>query len=261
MSHRGAGPLWFTCIEAKQERMTLCADWVVLAMETLAENSGFTAFERALVAGAARILPAYHQYYLDYLHTVQNPATISALEANPPPADRADLLSSYTAVTIEDGSGALVAAPIATHYASALAPVLAGFDAWIAACVSAGAAPQQAGEWSADDRAAYIAFLQQYRDCLASTAGPAGLEDAWTELDHKWMATKMPIQLVHDIETGYGDPVRPPGTLPPPFISSYQIDKSLWRSCAARRHRTCRCASSTTPLPKRTRRLRISSGA
>ena len=30
----------------------------------------------------------------------------------------------------------------------------------------------------------------------------------WTDLDRRWMDTKGPIQIVHDIETGYGDPLR-----------------------------------------------------
>jgi hypothetical protein len=34
---------------------------------------------------------------------------------------------------------------------------------------------------------------------------PEALEAAWRELDRKWMDTKMPIQLIHDIETGYGE--------------------------------------------------------
>ena len=46
------------------------------------------------------------------------------------------------------------------------------------------------------------------RHALALDASSEDLEAAWNELDRRWMDCKMPIQIVHDIETGYGDPLR-----------------------------------------------------
>ena len=36
---------------------------------------------KALIAGAASVLPSYHEFYLAYLQVVQDPAIVAALEA------------------------------------------------------------------------------------------------------------------------------------------------------------------------------------
>jgi len=191
---------------------------VVLSLEQLGDTSGFGAFERALISGAARLLPAYHQYYLDYLDAVQDQKVVAALKANPPPPSRTDLHSHYTGIRLTEG-GELVATPMAVEYAAALGPVLAEFDAWILAC----AAAEPSGSWDAAACESYIAFLKQYRAAMAEIGDAEALEAAWVELDHRWMDTKMPIQLVHDIETGYGDPLRVKAT---PDISLRFQDES-----------------------------------
>ena len=246
------GPLWFDCIKSKMERMTLCADWVALALEQL--PSGFDEFERALITGASNLLPSYHQYYLDYLATVQDAAVVAALKASPPPTSREDVHSSYTAVSLDAGGG-FVAQPIATQYATALAPVLTGFDSWIEACTAANAALEAEGSaategWDAVARISYIEFLTQYRTCLASKEEPVALEAAWTELDHKWMATKMPIQLVHEYARDTSHHNLIPGDVSNrlPDTASRLATETL---CAARPRRTTRFASSTRRSPKR----------
>ncbi len=45
------------------------------------------------------------------------------------------------------------------------------------------------------------------RDCLAET-DVEKLEAQWTLLDELWMSVRHYIQVVHDIEYGYGDPLR-----------------------------------------------------
>lgn len=40
----------------------------------------------------------------------------------------------------------------------------------------------------------------RYRRCLGLEADAVTLEAEWTALDRSWMDTKMPIQLLHDIE-------------------------------------------------------------
>ena len=210
------GPLWFRCVRAKMERMTLCADWIGLAMGEGAA-SGFDAFEAALVAGAANVLPAYHQYYEAYLAAVQDKAVNELLKAAPPPPSDADVHSSYTVVRLAAEGGGFATVPFATHFAEALGPVLSGFDEWIANCVAANLAMASAGDgagasspsvWDSTSRGSYITFLKQYRKCLGLESDAATLEAEQVELDRVWMDTRMPIQLIHDIETGYGDPLR-----------------------------------------------------
>eukprot|EP00928_Gymnodinium_smaydae_P078373 TRINITY_DN6224_c0_g2_i2.p1 TRINITY_DN6224_c0_g2~~TRINITY_DN6224_c0_g2_i2.p1 ORF type:complete len:586 (-),score=139.03 TRINITY_DN6224_c0_g2_i2:191-1948(-) len=209
------GELWFRCVKEKMVRMTLCADWILCVMQgdpVGGDSTGFNAFERALVAGAARVLPCYNQYYLDFLAAVQDEAVASKLKASPPPPSETDLYNSYTVVRLA-ADGSFTTVPFATHFATSLAPIIAAFRAWIKelqtvdASMAAGAT-DASDPWNASARASYIAFVQQYEACLSSEESPAALEAAWAELDRKWMETKMPIQLVHDIETGYGDPLR-----------------------------------------------------
>lgn len=225
------GPEWYKCISAKQDRMTLCAEWIVFALTKLGDASGFDAFERALIAGPARMLPAYHKYYFDYLESVQNDGVGARLKDDPPATEgNDDIYSSYMVVTLAADGKTLETAPFATHFAAALAPVFASFDQWLAECRAAQDIPA-GGDWDAESRANYVAFLQQYRDCLASTSSdPVALEAMWRELDMKWMDTKAPIQIVHDIETGYGDPLRVKAT---PDMSLRFLDESYAAENAA----------------------------
>ena len=197
---------WYTCVKEKMKRMNLCADWVVLAMEN--EACGFDLFERAFISGAAKMLPAYHELYLAYLAAVQDPAVIEALKATPPAADDELIQSHYTVVQLA-ADRSLTAKPFARYFSGSITPILAHFDNWIASCKAAAStlANEKVGPWDAAARETYIAFIEQYRAATALDDGPAALEAAWTLLDHKWMDTAMPLQLVHDIEDGYGDPL------------------------------------------------------
>jgi hypothetical protein len=198
------GDVWFQCIRAKMVRMTLCADWVVLAMAL--DNSGFDTYEKALISGAARMLPPYHEFYFAYLAAVQDEAVLKALKATPPdPTTRTDLFSHYTVNLIDaSAEGGFKAVPFATHFAPSLGPVLEAFDAWIAECAAAEATmgttttTAGGGTWDAAARASYSAFIAHYRACVSMVESPEALEAAWTELDRKWMDTKMPIQVRHN---------------------------------------------------------------
>jgi len=202
------GETWFACITAKMSRMTLCADWIVLLLDLPTVEgqthhpSGFDPYERALIKGAAKILPNYHQYYLAYLTAVQNKELVAAIKASPPLAGDANIYSHYTVVS-HSQEGGYQAEPFGSHFKEDLAGVLSDFDAWIADCENAEQEAAVGPGWDKEMRPAYTAFLKQYKKCLGSAApaSPEALEEAWTELDRLWMDTKGPIQLLHDIET------------------------------------------------------------
>ena len=197
---------WYACVKQKMMRMNICADWVVLAMEN--EACGFDLFERAFISGAAKMLPSYHELYLAYLAAVQDPAVLEALKATPPAADDELIQSHYTVVQLA-ADRSLTATPFAQYFSGSMSPILASFDDWIASCKAAAStmANEKAGPWDAAARETYIAFIEQYRAATALDDAPKALEEAWTLLDYKWMDTAMPLQLVHDIEDGYGDPL------------------------------------------------------
>ena len=221
------GDDWYRCITSKMVRMQLCASFTELACEAAGDSCGFDAFERALVIGAAKMLPAYNQYYLDFLAAVQDEGVGAALKARPPPSDDADIYSSYTVLGLEGLR--FTTTPFARHFAEPLAPVLSCFDEWIRNCEEADAALAKdaslaSAPWDSEARAHYIRFLEQYRHALSLDASSADLEAAWNELDRRWMDCKMPIQIVHDIETGYGDPLRVKAT---PDMSLRFLDESF----------------------------------
>ena len=49
--------------------------------------------------------------------------------------------------------------------------------------------------------------LRLHRACLAEM-DVEQLDPQWERLDVLWMSVRHPIQVVHDIEYGYGDPLR-----------------------------------------------------
>ena len=259
------GELWYKCVRAKMKRMTLCADWITLATMKNADAStaaasatpsGFDAFESALVAGAATVLPAYHAYYEAYLSAVQDDAVNAALKVAPPPPSATDIHCSYTVVHLAAEGGGFTTVPFATHFAKALQPVLAGFDTWIDNCIAASqlisSSPSSSSPpWDSAAREAYVTFLKQYRKCLALESDSATLEAEQVELDRLWMDTRMPIQLIHDIETGYGDPLRCKAT---PDLSLRFLDETFSKQNASiadiQQRMMAFYASRDTPLAK-----------
>jgi hypothetical protein len=164
----------------------MCADWITMAMEEKGERCGFDAYERALIAGGARMLRPYNDYYMAYLAAVQDEAVASALQAHPPAGEEGvgPIFSHYTVVRLAAAGPppSFTAVPFAEHFREVLGPVLAAFDSWVGACAAAEEAPMGPGPWDAEARRSYTAFLRGYRACLAYEAAPAQLEAAWADL-------------------------------------------------------------------------------
>ena len=214
-------PRFFEVLGLKCDRMALCRDLVVRALEEKGDASGFDAFERALIAGSAAISQAYDAYWAAWMRAVQHPAVLAALDDASPAmmasreACGPTILSPYTIIRVAkaaDGDGHRFAAePYATFFgASVLPPVLAAFDACadgLAAAIAA-AGGGDAGDAGDGERRAVLAFMRAYRAALAATGDAAALEAAWAAVDRAWMDCKGPLQVVHDIEDGYSDPLR-----------------------------------------------------
>lgn len=182
------------------QRMEYCRQYCAASM-ALGDSTGFSEFERALILGSTKISSLYGAYYFAYLESVQDPTITTKLVMDPPSASsEGDCYSHYTIVKHSEASG-YTTVSFAAHFAEVLAPILAEMDALVATLQSL-AAPDSA------EHAATIAFFQHYRLCHSSDVSAAELEELWSELDRKWMNMKGDIQIVHDIETGYGDPLR-----------------------------------------------------
>jgi hypothetical protein len=201
-------------IKKKMERMTLYRGFITHALSTLGEGTGFTAFERELIIGSAKISQLYDPYYLKYLEVVQDPRILNQIAANPPATSDTACYSHYTVVDVNE-AGEYITTSFAKAFENVLRPIIAEFDILIS---KLRALPNLTPENEAD-----IAFLDHYRLCHASDTDPNTLEELWSELDRKWMDTKGWIQIVHDIETGYGDPFRMKAT---PDFSLRFLDES-----------------------------------
>jgi hypothetical protein len=159
------------------------------------------------------------------LNSVQNKEVSDFIKTSQPPSSDLEIYSSYTVVSVGDDKK-LKATPFSKHFSKSLSPVLVSFDLWISGCESANASDGLIDHdgWNQDMRNAYVDYLKHYRHCLGLDADAETLENEWMELDRKWMDTKGPIQIVHDIETGYGDPLRVKAT---PDISLRFLDESF----------------------------------
>lgn len=191
---------WYTLIRAKIHRMEFCRQYCTASM-ALGDATGFSEFERELILGSTKISSLYGAYYFAYLEAVQDPSITTKLIMDPPSATTdADCYSHYTIVK-HTNAGGYSTVSFAAHFAEVLTPIIAEMDLLVAKLQSVASPDSQ-------DHAAYIAFFQHYRLCHSSDVSASELEDLWSELDRKWMNMKGDIQIVHDIETGYGDPLR-----------------------------------------------------
>ncbi|EDQ91547.1 uncharacterized protein MONBRDRAFT_31533 [Monosiga brevicollis MX1] len=159
---------------------------------------GFPEFDAVLLKYSAVISHYYDAYYRAWSKKVQGNETAKKLEADGSPGDAA-LLNPYTIITWDAATSSYTHAAYATVFKTELVPVLQAFDDLVAQL-------EVMQDLTAEQKN-YLPFLRQYRVCLA-LEDIEQLDSAWEELDRRWMDCKYHIQLVHDIESGYGDPLR-----------------------------------------------------
>lgn len=212
---------FFELIATKCKRMALCRSVVKLALQQ-GGGSGFDAFEQALIVGCADISQAFDLYYLHWIRSVQDPTLVEALdskEASTLASRNAckHLLSPYTMIRVrrvlenegpatkkartdsgakkKDEAFQFECESYAVFFKEVLGPVFVAFDETI----------KSLSKIKPDDP--MVSFLAQYRAALAETDLDS-LEHAWNLVDRKWMDCQHDLQVVHDIEEGYSDPLR-----------------------------------------------------
>lgn len=115
----------------------------------------------------------------------------------------ADLLSPYTVVRVTALGGddyEFAAEPYAVFFGAVLPPIFQAFETCVAAL-------RQVPGGAVGDKAAMALFLEHFRSALGETTLSA-LETTWAKCDELWMDVQGPLQVVHDIEDGYSDPLR-----------------------------------------------------
>jgi len=145
----------------------------------------------------------YDPYYFAWSRTVQGTPVAHRLQDHSVAAalDKA-LLNGYTIIELNDEEK-FTHVPYAIYFSAFLQPIADLLQHLIEKLESI----HQNGTSSLPQHVqkSYIIYLQQYKTALLATND---LEAVWEELDMKWMDVKHTIQIVHDIESGYGDPLR-----------------------------------------------------
>ncbi|KAK9831583.1 hypothetical protein WJX74_001220 [Apatococcus lobatus] len=193
-------------------RQHLQRAFIRLALDHL--EHGFDGFDASLIYHASHVSDAYDPFYVKWAHTMQGNDLAKRLQAD----DKAGkvpkpLYNHYTAITSDDGHNYSQVAN-ATFFEE-IAAIVTCFDSWISDL------EKQEGP-TEKLKANYLAYLKQYRACLAET-DVEQLEPQWHRLDELWMSVRHHIQVVHDIEYGYGDPLR---TKVAPEFSLRLLDES-----------------------------------
>ena len=195
---------WFFLIKKKMYRMQLMRDSTLKCLQALGEASGFDEFERCLIMGCCHISSHYDNYYLAYLKAVQEQQIVRQLKNFPPDVNDQAVHCSYTIVLWNKAKECYETTPFPAFFKETLGPILEAMTKMVGEMKTVPANAEKSSE-----RQAYIAFFEHYVTCHSATEKSAEeLEHLWADLDRKWMDCKGEIQIVHDIETGYGDPLR-----------------------------------------------------
>lgn len=168
-------------------------------------DHGFSDFDTVLIKHSSEISDGYDVYYKKWLQSVRNSdAAQKILEMQKD--DESGLLkviegkgldNQYTIIVLEDGE--FVHVPYSVFFENEIRPILDAFDKMTSEM-------DKLDDLSADQKT-LIQNLKQYRKCLAVSDFDQ-LDAEWKKLDEMWMDDKYPIQVVHDIEYAYGDPLK-----------------------------------------------------
>eukprot|EP01006_Ploeotia_vitrea_P029425 TRINITY_DN61974_c0_g1_i1.p1 TRINITY_DN61974_c0_g1~~TRINITY_DN61974_c0_g1_i1.p1 ORF type:complete len:550 (-),score=88.97 TRINITY_DN61974_c0_g1_i1:1577-3226(-) len=186
-------PEFFELLDLAVQRQNLTQTLVQQAMQDC--DHGWSAFDSKLIFHSCEISRAYAPFYLSWLKAVQGNEVAKKLTNTPPPKE---MENHYTIISLDD-AGNYKHTAYGAYFKDELAPVVEGFTKMIGELKGI---PDRT-----DNQNATISFLEQYLATLTET-NVDKLEEMNKTLDEKWMDVKGPIQVLHDIETGYGDPLR-----------------------------------------------------
>ncbi|MEA3357045.1 MAG: hypothetical protein U9Q67_01280, partial [Patescibacteria group bacterium] len=170
------------------------------------DNHGFSDFDRLLTLHCTKISSLYDTYYKTWAKAVRNSDAAKKIMTMQKESNARlktivkakDLNNGYTIICL-DNNGNFFDTPYATYFPDEIKTIVNAFDEMTK---TLNELPDLT-----DQQKLHIKYLKHYRNCLAEKDRDK-LEPTWTKLDELWMDVKYPIQVVHDIEYGYGDPLR-----------------------------------------------------
>lgn len=196
--------------------------------EAIAANQfELTEFHKALVVFSINISNAYTDYYESWMTAmIKSPAALfikSELESNPEQLNdfiiKNKMNNGYTVITVENtiqqaSYDNLIQVPYAVAFEKELPSIIKAFDIFEESIAQLSLTEQ--------DRA-MVTYLAQYKTALQCTDIEV-LDKTWEEVDRLWMDTTSWIEIVHDIEDHYGDPL---GVKIIPEVSIRFLDESV----------------------------------
>jgi hypothetical protein len=197
--------LFYEMLKYKCLRMSCCRRLVVQSLYQ--NNMGFKDWEKDLIIHSSYISQSYDPYYLNWLKAVQDKTFNDAVNDTANEITKANrenekyFLSPYTIIRakILDGGGYdFQVEPYAVFFKDILDTVISTFQDAINALSQYKDEPEALK---------FATYLTCYKNALAEE-NVENLEAAWKLCDSAWMDTKASIQIVHDIEDGYSDPLR-----------------------------------------------------
>eukprot|EP00735_Rhodelphis_limneticus_P010975 TRINITY_DN4015_c0_g1::TRINITY_DN4015_c0_g1_i1::g.11978::m.11978 TRINITY_DN4015_c0_g1::TRINITY_DN4015_c0_g1_i1::g.11978 ORF type:complete len:562 (+),score=104.23,DnaI_N/PF07319.6/0.032 TRINITY_DN4015_c0_g1_i1:33-1688(+) len=190
---------FYHALELASKRQELARKFVILALTTFPDSvHGFNPFDATLIKSSAKISSLYDVYYVAWLKAVQGNEVAKRLE-NVEENDVKHVLGKYTIILEQDGK--FYDIPYYEHFKEQLTPIAESFRQ-VATDLNNLPEAHKSGE-----RMRYVLYFECYRDAILET-DPVKQEEKWTELDMIWCDIVYDIQIVHDIESGYGDPLR-----------------------------------------------------
>ena len=166
----------------------------------------FSPFDRHLVYQSSKISDLYDAYYIGWLKAVRNSdAAKRILKLQKENIEKLNLLvkkggldGQYSIIQLGN-DGNFHTQPYAVVFRDLVLPIAQQFEQLVKDLKSAKNLTKEQDN--------YIEYLDHYKDCLLEE-NAGNLEKQWRRLDELWMDVKYPIQIVHDIEYHYGDPLR-----------------------------------------------------
>jgi len=195
---------FYSLYKVAMQKQELVRGFIGLALQKL--DHGFSAFDAILISQALKISALYDTYYLAWIKAMRNSdaaSKILQMQKDSPEELKAfikagGLDNNYTVITLNNQHN-FVDVPYAVYFKEHVPKISTALD-------GAAVALQATGNLS-DQQAKYVGYLKHYALCMREP-DKNSLDSVWRRLDEIWMAIKYPIQLVHDIEYGYADPLR-----------------------------------------------------
>jgi hypothetical protein len=188
---------FYKVLQVASKRQELTRQFILYALEST--NHGFDEFESKLIEHSCRISSFYDKFYESWIKAVQGNKVSEVL--NQFIQEKKEIpkkfLNSYTIIQLNE-NGDFTHEAYSIFFKNEIAPIIKQLELMV-------------GELEErklnKDHESYISYLKQQKKCFEIEEIDQ-LDSEWEKLDDLWMDVKYPIQIVHDIETGYGDPTR-----------------------------------------------------